>query len=100
MSEAATTVSITINGVDHDVATGTLLISAAEGIGEYIPRFCHHDKLEPVGKCRMCLVEVEGPRGRQLVPSCTMTVSNGTRYHRPHDPGGPAKAHQIPQNTK
>jgi NADH-quinone oxidoreductase subunit G len=72
-----TTVSITINGVDHDVDAGTRLISAAEAVGEYIPRFCHHDKLEPVGKCRMCLVEVEGPRGRQLVPSCTMPVSDG-----------------------
>ncbi len=56
---------------------GALLISAAERVGEYIPRFCHHDKLEPVGKCRMCLVEVEGPRGSQLVPSCTMSVSDG-----------------------
>ncbi len=72
-----TTVEITINGVGHTVAAGERLISAAEKVGEYIPRFCHHDKLEPVGKCRMCLVEVEGPRGKQLVPSCTMIVSDG-----------------------
>jgi NADH-quinone oxidoreductase subunit G len=77
MSDATSTVSITINGVDHDVEAGALLISAAERVGEYIPRFCHHDKLEPVGKCRMCLVEVEGPRGSQLVPSCTVSVSDG-----------------------
>jgi NADH-quinone oxidoreductase subunit G len=77
MSEPVGTVSITINGVGHEVEAGSRLITAAEDIGEYIPRFCHHDKLEPVGKCRMCLVEVEGPRGRQLVPSCTMTVSDG-----------------------
>jgi NADH-quinone oxidoreductase subunit G len=77
MSEPVATVSVTINGVDHDVAAGARLISAAEAVGEYIPRFCHHDKLEPVGKCRMCLVEVEGPRGRQLVPSCTMPVADG-----------------------
>lgn len=68
---------ITINGVGHTVAAGDRLITAAEKIGEYIPRFCHHDKLEPVGKCRMCLVEVEGPRGKQLVPSCTMIVNEG-----------------------
>ncbi len=72
-----TTVSITINGVDHEVEAGQRLITAAEKVGEYIPRFCHHDKLEPVGKCRMCLVEVEGPRGKQLVPSCTMIVNDG-----------------------
>jgi len=76
-TQAATTVSITINGVSHDVPEGQKLITAAEHVGEYIPRFCHHDKLEPVGKCRMCLVEVEGPRGTALVPSCTMPVADG-----------------------
>ncbi len=70
-------VTITINGVDHAVDAGAYLITAAERVGEYIPRFCFHEKLEPVGKCRMCLVEVEGPRGKALVPSCTMTVSDG-----------------------
>jgi NADH-quinone oxidoreductase subunit G len=74
---ADNTVSITINGVAHDVPERQMLITAAEGVGEYIPRFCHHNKLEPVGKCRMCLVEVEGPRGTALVPSCTMPVSDG-----------------------
>jgi NADH-quinone oxidoreductase subunit G len=69
-------VSITINGVSHSVDAGQLLIAAAESVGEYIPRFCYHDKLDPVGMCRMCLVEVEGPRGTMLVPSCTMTVTD------------------------
>lgn len=78
-SQAGTTntVSITINGVGHEVPEDQKLITAAEHVGEFIPRFCHHDKLEPVGKCRMCLVEVEGPRGTALVPSCTMPVSDG-----------------------
>ncbi|MEN8237712.1 MAG: NADH-quinone oxidoreductase subunit NuoG [Actinomycetota bacterium] len=69
-------VTVTINGVQHTVDAGQRLITAAESVGEFIPRFCHHDKLEPVGKCRMCLVEVEGPRGTMLVPSCTMDVSD------------------------
>lgn len=71
------TVTITINGISHDVPEGEQLITAAERVGEYIPRFCHHDKLEPVGKCRMCLVEVEGPRGTVLMASCTTPVSQG-----------------------
>ena len=70
-------VTITINGVVHEVAAGELLIAAAEDVGEYIPRFCYFKKLKPVGKCRMCLVEVEGPRGTALVPSCTLPVSDG-----------------------
>ncbi|MGI9529571.1 MAG: NADH-quinone oxidoreductase subunit NuoG [Acidimicrobiia bacterium] len=77
MPDAANTVAITINGVSHDVAQGQELIAAAESVGEYIPRFCYHSKLDPVGKCRMCLVEVEGPRGKALVPSCTVPVSDG-----------------------
>ncbi|MGI9586288.1 MAG: 2Fe-2S iron-sulfur cluster-binding protein, partial [Acidimicrobiia bacterium] len=77
MPETPSVVTITINGVDHGVREGQLLISAAEDAGEYIPRFCHHEKLEPVGKCRMCLVEVDGPRGKALVPSCTLKVSDG-----------------------
>jgi NADH-quinone oxidoreductase subunit G len=77
MSDTPTTVTITINGIAHEVEPGQRLIMAAERVGEYIPRFCHHDKLEPVGKCRMCLVEVEGPRGKALMPSCTMSVTDG-----------------------
>ncbi len=75
------TVSITINGVLHDVAQGDQLITAAERVGEYIPRFCHHDKLKPVGKCRMCFVEVEGPRGKALMTSCTVPVTEGMVVH-------------------
>lgn len=76
-TDTVETVSITINGEAHDVPAGELLIAAAEDIGEYIPRFCYYKKLAPVGKCRMCLVEVEGPRGKALIPSCTMPVSDG-----------------------
>lgn len=75
--ENVKTVSITINGDLHEVPAGELLIAAAEDVGEYIPRFCYYKKLAPVGKCRMCLVEVEGPRGKALIPSCTVPVSDG-----------------------
>lgn len=72
-----THVTITINDVEHIVPADDWLITAVENVGDYIPRFCFHEKLEPVGKCRMCLVEVEGPRGKALVPSCTLPVSDG-----------------------
>jgi NADH dehydrogenase/NADH:ubiquinone oxidoreductase subunit G len=32
--------------------------------------------LDPVGMCRMCLVEIETPRGKMLVPSCTTEVTD------------------------
>jgi len=70
-------VSITLNGDVREVPAGELLIAAAEDVGVYIPRFCHYRRLKAVGKCRMCLVEVEGPRGSALMPSCTVPVSDG-----------------------
>src|SRR5207244_1336363 len=36
----------------------------------YIPRFCWHPRMKPVGMCRMCLVEIKGPRGFSLQPAC------------------------------
>jgi NADH-quinone oxidoreductase subunit G len=38
-----------------------LIADAAKMAGIDIPVFCHHPKLEPVGMCRMCLVEVGRP---------------------------------------
>ena len=48
---------------------------ACEKSGIHIPRFCWHKRLDPVGMCRMCLVEVETPRGKALVPSCTTEIT-------------------------
>ena len=75
--EAKTTVSITVDGKPVEANSGEMIIAAAERDGTYIPRFCYHPRMRPVGMCRMCLVEVEGPRGPQLVPSCYVPVSEG-----------------------
>jgi hypothetical protein len=53
---------------------GMTLLEAAQGAGIYIPTICHHEKLEPYGGCRLCIVEVE-KRGRtNLVVSCVYPV--------------------------
>jgi NADH-quinone oxidoreductase subunit G len=57
-----TSVSLTIDGREFDAKPGELVIEAAERAGTYIPRFCYHPRMEPVGMCRMCLVEIDGPR--------------------------------------
>ncbi len=75
--DTPTTVTITLNGRPVVAAPGELLISVAERAGTYIPRFCYHPRMEPVGVCRMCLVEVEGPRGATLQPSCYLRVNDG-----------------------
>ena len=49
------TVTVTLNGVEIEANPGELLIDAAERHGTYIPRFCYHSRMKPVGMCRMCL---------------------------------------------
>ncbi|MFQ5522942.1 MAG: NADH-quinone oxidoreductase subunit NuoG [Acidimicrobiia bacterium] len=70
-------VLVTIDGVEREVPDGTLLIKAAQDTGTYIPRFCWHERMKPVGMCRMCLVEIDSPRGPMLVTSCTTPVREG-----------------------
>ncbi len=70
-------VPVTVNGVEILAEKGELLIDAAERHGVYIPRFCYHPRMKPVGMCRMCLVEVDTGRGMGLQPSCMLNVSEG-----------------------
>jgi NADH-quinone oxidoreductase subunit G len=71
------TVNITIDGRQVEVQAGQWIIQAADQAGVYIPRFCYHPRMKPVGMCRMCLVEVEGPRGSTLMPACYNPVTEG-----------------------
>lgn len=54
-------VTLTIDGVQVTVPKGTLIVEAAKRIDNEIPVFCYHSKMDPVGMCRMCLVEVGTP---------------------------------------
>lgn len=69
------TVTLTIDGREVTAPRGELLIRVAQQHGTYIPRFCWHERMTPVGMCRMCLVEVEGMRGMQI--SCATPVADG-----------------------
>lgn len=52
-------ITITVDGIEAQVQKGMTVVDAAKQyMGVDIPVFCHHPKLEPVGMCRMCLVEV------------------------------------------
>ncbi len=69
--------TFSLDGRTVAARTGELLIAAAERAGTYIPRFCYHPRMEPVGMCRMCLVEVDSPRGATLQPACFIPVAEG-----------------------
>ena len=62
-------VTLTIDGVEVSVPPGTVVVDAAKKIDKDIPVFCYHPKLEPVGMCRMCLVEI----GRPMIDRATGT---------------------------
>ena len=70
-------VTITLDGRQVQAKKGEMLIAAAERAGTYIPRFCYHPRMKPVGMCRMCLVELKGPRGFSLTPACYVPVAEG-----------------------
>ena len=76
ITSAETAVSITVDGKKVIAKPGELLIDACERNGTYIPRFCHHSRMQPVGMCRMCLVEIDTGRGPALQPSCMIECSN------------------------
>lgn len=54
-------VTLTIDGKTVTVPAGMLVVDAAKRIDIDIPVFCYHPKMEPVGMCRMCLVDVGRP---------------------------------------
>jgi NADH-quinone oxidoreductase subunit G len=72
------TVTFTLDGREVTGRKGEMLIAAAERAGTFIPRFCYHPRMKSVGVCRMCLVEVSGPRGASLQPSCYVEVQAGS----------------------
>ena len=76
-TEPQTGVEITVDGETVAAEPGEMLIEACERNGTYIPRFCYHRRMSPVGMCRMCLVEVDTGRGFSLQPSCMVPVSEG-----------------------
>jgi NADH-quinone oxidoreductase subunit G len=73
-------ITLTIDGREVSAGEGEMLHDAARKGDVEIPVFCYEPKLgEPVGACRMCLVEIEGiPK---LQTSCSTPVREGMVVH-------------------
>jgi len=80
MSPSGREVTITIDGREVPAVEGEMLHDAARKGDVEIPYFCYEPKLgDPVGACRMCLVEIEGiPK---LQTSCSTPVREGMVVH-------------------
>ena len=89
-------VKVTVNGRVVEVPAGTLVTDAAKQAEVHVPIFCSHQKLPPLGACRICVVEIGTPKlgeGRKPVmkadgtpeiawmpkpqTGCTTTVTDG-----------------------
>ncbi len=73
-------VTVVIDGREVAATEGEMLHDAAKRGDVEIPVFCYEPKLgDPVGACRMCLVEIEGiPK---LQTSCSTPVRDGMVVH-------------------
>ena len=70
-------VTIYINDKPYEVAEGKTVLEAAWENGIKIPTLCHHPELQPIGACRICVIEIEGMR--TLQPACTSKVTDGMK---------------------
>ena len=71
------TVSLQIDGRTVQAREGDTILEAAESVGIRIPHMCYHEKLEPYGACRMCLVEIVNNGRKKLVASCVYKAEEG-----------------------
>jgi NADH-quinone oxidoreductase subunit G len=74
------TITFTIDGLEVQAPENSMLVDAAKHGDIEIPVFCYEPKLgNPVGACRMCLVEIEGiPK---LQTGCSTPVKDGMVVH-------------------
>jgi NADH-quinone oxidoreductase subunit G len=78
------TITFTIDGREVQAPENAMLVDAAKRGDVEIPVFCYEPKLgNPVGACRMCLVEIEGiPK---LQTGCSTPVKDGMVVHTQTD---------------
>jgi bidirectional [NiFe] hydrogenase diaphorase subunit len=70
-------IALQIDGRAVAVKEGMTVLDAARSAGVEIPTLCHHERLEPFGGCRICVVEAERRGQTRLVAACTHPVEEG-----------------------
>jgi len=63
-----------IDGREVKAKEGMTILEAARSAGIFIPTLCHHEKLEPYGACRICVVEADAGGRTSLVAACVYPV--------------------------
>jgi bidirectional [NiFe] hydrogenase diaphorase subunit len=68
---------LTINNVQISAQPGEYLLYVARHNGFSIPSLCSHEAVEPIGACRLCLVELISNVHTTLTSSCNLPVEEG-----------------------
>jgi bidirectional [NiFe] hydrogenase diaphorase subunit len=63
-----------IDGREVKAKEGMTVLEAARSAGISIPTLCHHEKLNPYGACRICVVEADAGGRTSLVAACLYPV--------------------------
>ena len=67
-------VTLTVDGREITVPAGTTIYDAARRLGIDIPVLCHDERYDPVGVCRMCVVDTGT---RVFAAACVRPCENG-----------------------
>jgi bidirectional [NiFe] hydrogenase diaphorase subunit len=67
--------TLKIDGRDIGAREDETILEVARENGIDIPTLCHLDGLEPIGACRLCMVEIKG--STRLFPACVTRVDEG-----------------------
>ena len=70
-------VNVKINGIAVQVPKGSKIVEAAHAAGVKVPTLCYLKGINEIAACRICMVELVGPRGNSLVPACAQPVKEG-----------------------
>src|ERR1700758_2505596 len=66
--------TLTIDGREGTAPEGSTIWAAAKQAGIDIPVLCHDERFDPVGVCRMCVVDVGAPA---YAAACVRACENG-----------------------
>ncbi|HSW36077.1 MAG TPA: FAD-dependent oxidoreductase [Candidatus Limnocylindrales bacterium] len=70
-------VEIIIDGKEVFAEEGSNLLEVALQNGIVVPHLCYDPRIKPFGSCRMCFVDIGGPKGP--VPACATEVTPGMK---------------------
>lgn len=72
-------IKLTIDNKNIEVDKGKTILEAARENGIDIPALCYHKDLDPIGACRICVVEVQ--KAKNLTASCCTPAEEGMVVH-------------------